>query len=365
VEETRREVAAEAEEARADARHRLERLARAAAEVGRIWRRSMTGLAKRRGAGLRPFDPLAESPLVRRGAARLERQRASAAARDLARRLEEAAEASPWEAAAALLAFFSEVARRPPESLGTPAGWEERWEILRREWPGAPGFADLLARLPRPLRLEVGLRAAGGDVAAGLQLASADLVAGVSLALARAPVAAVARSVLAALGPRVRCRRCRRARLARHVVRTRGLDEVHGLVCPACGALLRSYWRYGDPEGLEALAALAGEVGLVAEQVARLDGISLSFQMLPAARERLTAAGLRALFAELYLAPCGMDLDPARLQVRAHGGVLRPSARVPAAGVRLSLEPGAGLTDAGLVEALRARIDRRFRPGGG
>ena len=28
----------------------------------------------------------------------------------------------------------------------------------------------------------------------------------------------------------------------------RGLDELNGLACPACGAILRSYFRSSDPE---------------------------------------------------------------------------------------------------------------------
>lgn len=362
VAETRRDLEAEAVEVRADARHRLERLWRAADEVGRLWRRAMTGLVRRGGGGMRRFDPLAESPLVRQGAARLARARAGAAARDLARRLEEAAERTPWEAAAVVLAYLAEAAGRPPESLATPAGWAERWSLLRGTWPDAPDLETLLARPPRHLRLELGLRAQAGAVSAGLQLASADLAPGVALALGREPVAGVARRVLAALGPRLRCGTCRRTRLALHVVRTRGLDEVHGLACPECGAVLRSWWRYGEAEGLEALGPVALRLGLVAELVVRIGGATVAFQMPAGARERLSAGGLRALFAELYLRPCGIALAPSSLQVWAEGKALRASARLPAAGVRLALAPDAGLGERELVESLRARIARRFRP---
>jgi hypothetical protein len=365
VAETRRDLEAEAAEVRGDARQRLGRLWRAADETGRLWRRAMTGLVRRGGGGLRRFDPLAESPLVRQGAARLARQRAGAAARELARRLEEAAERTPWEAAAVVLAYLAEAAGRPPEALATPAGWADRWALLCETWGDAPDFETLLARPPRHLRIELGLRARTGVVSAGLQLASADLGSGVDLALGREPVARVARAVLAALGPRLRCGPCRRTRLALHVVRTRGLDEVHGLACPSCGAVLRSWWRYGDAEGLEALAPLALRLGLVSEQVVRLGGATLAFQMPARAREKLTAGGLRALFAELYLRPCEIALAPGALQVWAGGKALRASERLPAEGVRLALAPGAGPGERELVEALRARIARRFRPHAG
>jgi len=364
VEETRRDVEAEAAEARADSRQRLERLWRSAEEAGRLWRRAMTGLVRRGGGGLRRFDPLAESPVVRQGAARLARQRAGPAARDLARRLEAAAERTPWEAAAVVLAYLAEAAGRPPEAIAAPGGWAERWALLREAWEDAPDLETLLARPPRHLGLELGLRARDGEVGAGLQLASADLGPGVELAMAREPVARVARAVLAALGPRLRCGRCRRTRLALHVVRTRGLDEVHGLACPACGAVLRSWWRYGEAEGLEALAPIALRLGLVSEQLVRIGGATVAFQLPARAREKLTAGALRALFAELYLRPAAIALPAGALQVWAGGKELRPSARLPATGVRLAVAPGAAPGTRDLVEALRARVARRFRPHG-
>jgi hypothetical protein len=362
VAETRRDVEAEAAEVHADARQRLERLWRSAEEAGRLWRSAMTGLVRRGGGGIRGFDPLAESAVVRQGAARLARQRAGPAARDLARRLEAAAERAPWEVAAVVLAYLAEAAGRPPEAIAAPAGWAERWGLLREAWEDAPDFETLLARPPRHLGLELGLRARDGAVGAGLQLASADLGPGVELAMGREPVARVARAVLGALGPRLRCGPCRRTRLALHVVRTRGLDEVHGLACPACGAVLRSWWRYGEAEGLEALAPIALRLGLVSEQVVRIGGATVAFQLPARARERLTAGGLRALFAELYLRPGGIALAPGALRVWAGGKELRPSARLPTAGVRLTVAPGGAPATPELVERLRARVARRFRP---
>ena len=42
-------------------------------------------------------------------------------------------------------------------------------------------------------------------------------------------VKALARRVLSVLGPRLRCRRCAGEVLAVHILRTRGLDELHGV----------------------------------------------------------------------------------------------------------------------------------------
>jgi hypothetical protein len=209
----------------------------------------------------------------------------------------------------------------------------------------------------------IGAREAGGSVAAGLQLAAPDLSAGVRIALEHEAVAAVGRAVLAALGPEVSCGRCGERGPARHLLRTRGLDERHGIVCAACGELQRSYWRYGAVDGLEALAPHALRLGLVAEVTAELAGTAVGFQMLPAEKETLTASGLRRRFAELYLAAYEVELAPAVLEVAAAREVLAPGTRLVGQGpLRLTVEPGGAPDEATLLELLRARIERRFRP---
>jgi hypothetical protein len=361
--ETRVEVTEEARAAEDDALVRLDRLDGAARALGRARRKAMSDIERRGPTGARrAFDPLAESELVRRSAARLERQRATGEARALARTLEDAARATPWEVALTLLAFFAEDAgARPPDALATGAGWAERWELLRAAWPDAPPLPRALARLPRHLAL--GVRAAGDSVLAGPQLASAELAAGVRIALDAPAVAAIARAVLAALGPALACTDCDAASAAVHLHRTRGLDTLHGVVCAECGAILRSYWRYGEVDGLEALAPHALRLGLVAEVTASLGGTVLAFGMLPGEAEALTAAQLRRRFAELYLAPYDPELARDVVSIAAAGGPLGDSARLHGRhALRLVIAPEAGVTAEELVERLRARIERRFRP---
>lgn len=367
-EETRAEVEAEAEHAFADALARLERLTRAARDLERRRKQAMSEPIRRSGptGALRAFDPLSESALVRKGALHLERQRATPEARELGRRLEELSAEAPWEAALTLMAFFAEAAGRPPDSLAGPGAWAERYQALRDEagWPEAPPFERLVARLPP--HLEVGMRATPAAVDAGVQLVRPELGAGVRIALERDAVAEIGREVLSRLGPPERCRRCRRAAPALHLMRTRGLDELNGLVCPACGTVLRSYWRYGELEGLEALAPFALDLGLVAEQVVRLGGAAVGFQMLPEERERLTAAALRERFLEIYCQPYQVDLAARDVGFATAAGPLVPQARVPERGaVRLVLGKSAGMGEPALLELLRARIERRFRPGQG
>jgi hypothetical protein len=127
--------------------------------------------------------------------------------------------------------------------------------------------------------------------------------------------------------------------------------------------VLRSYWRYGEADGLEALAPHALRLGLVAEATAQLAGTAIGFQMLPAERERLTAAQLRRRFAELYLAAYEVELAPERIGVAAGRGELAPGARLaPGDRLTLTVDPAGGTTAEELLELLRARIERRFRP---
>lgn len=358
--ETAKELADEEAAAAADAVARLDRLSRAARELDRARRMAMREIAKRGPTGTtRAFDPLQESALVRKGAALLERHRATGPARELARKLEEDAPTRPWEVALAVIALFLEEAVRPPPSIESGRGLAERWELLRAEWEGAPDLARALARLPR--HLEVGVRAGESEVAAGLQLAEPELAAGVRIALERPSVAEIGRAVLAALGPSETCKECEEEVIAVHLLRTRGLDELNGMVCPRCGAVQRSYWRYGEPEGLEALAPWALKLGLVAEQALSVAGTVVGFQMLPEEREELTAAGLRDRFAQLYLAPYDVVLDPAALSIQAGAKAMKQGATLGEGKVALGIAEEAGTTPDALLELLRGRIAQRFK----
>jgi hypothetical protein len=357
--ESRQAALAEAAAAREDALHRLSRLFDSARELARRRRNAMDRLSRRGPTGaLRPFDPVAESPLVRRGALLAEARRAGPAARDLARRLEELSlSRPPWEAALTLLAFLAEAAGAPPESLASAGGLAAAWEEATAGWE-APDLARALARLPGHLAL--GMRVEGRELPFGIHLAAPGLAAGVRLALGSEPVREVARRVLASLGPELRCRRCRRARRAVHLLRMRGPDEVHGLACPACGQILRSYWRYGEPGGLEALAPLAVEVGLVAELPLRFARATVALQLLPAERARLTGGALRRLLSELLFAPYRIDIGPGRLRILAGAREVGARERVPEGRLAATVA-GAGMEDAEALELVRSRVERRFR----
>lgn len=360
--ETRAELAEELQSLAQDARARMAQLERAARALTLSRNKRMSSLtAPSKGRKLRVFDPVLESPLVRQGVLRLERQHATPAARELARRLEEAALHEPWSLALTLMAFFAEAAGRPPPGLETSDAWAERYELLRElDMPEAPSYDEALTRLPR--HLEPGLRVMKKEVRFGLQLREAELVAAVPLALQREDVAEWGRRVFAVMGPQEQCARCGQEVLLQHLLRTRGLDELNGLLCPLCAHAQKSYWLYSRTEGQEALLPHALRLGTVVEQGMRLAGTTVGFQFLPEEREALSAQALLQRFVDLYLHPYGVELDPAHLRLTQAGKPLEPAARVDRGPVTLKLRPEAGQSEAQVLELLRSRIERRFRP---
>ena len=336
---------------------RLGELAEKARALARAREAARAELAVR-GRGRRTFDPVGEDPLVRVG--RRPARPAGAAGRALARWLEaEAQSESPWAGALTVLAFLGEEADRPlPALLEWPA-LAERWDALRALWPLAPELGPALCKAPR--HLGVGLRLHREELWVALELTGPGLSDGVRAALGNEAVAALARRVMAALGPRERCERCAGEVYAVPLVRLSGLDEIHGLACPGCARVLRSFWRFGGRE--RRLEKVALGVGLVAEVRARFAGAPLAFQMLPSERGRLTARALVRRFRELCLEPNGLELPRGALLVRAGRTLLPAGARVPErARVEIVGSAGAGAEEARLAQAVRGRVKARFRP---
>ncbi len=366
--EAREGAEADAAAARAAALASLDRVLAGARLLDRAREEALARESGGGRPGPAPRDAAARSPLVRaqvrRGAGPGAAGRApppGVGAGLLAKALaEEAAEPAPWRAGLTLLAAASELAGRPPEAIATSGGLTERWEALREGWPGAPELAWALVRLPRHLALGLRLREKG--VAAGLQLASADLLPGVEAALAEETVRSLAREVLSVLGPRLSCRRCGADVYAVHLLRADGLEAVHGLVCPRCASPLRTFLRYGPPEGLEALLELSLRVGLVAELRAGFGSATLGFQMLPGERLRVTAAALARRAVELCLAPHGIDLAPGRLAVLSGGRELDGGEVLQEeVAIRLAVTGRAPADEGEILRRVHASVARRFR----
>src|SRR5205814_10408507 len=136
--------------------------------------------------------------------------------------------------------------------------------------------------------LELGMRSGTDALHLGVQLRDSGLLAGVRLALASERVASLARAVLARVGPRAKCRHCERQVYLAHLLRTRGLDERHALLCPRCFSVDQSYWLYSLSEGQQALLPIELPLGPVVEQLERLADAVRRLPFVPAERANAT-----------------------------------------------------------------------------
>ena len=325
----------------------------------RIERRGPTGAR-------RAFDPLGESDLVRRGAARLAARAATPAARELARALEDAARSAPWEVALTCLAFFAEEAgARPPDAIATAGGLAARWEALRARLAGRarPG-----ARSSRgsPRHLVLGAREGGGRGPrgaaardAGPRRRRADR-ARARARWRRSRPRCWRRSVRTSPAPRAaprpgpappphpRARRAPRPRLRR--VR-RGPAELLALRRGRTASRRSRRTRSGSGSSPRSPPQLAGTA-------ARLPDAAAEARRSPPAGCAAASPSSTSRRTRWSSPP---DAVARRVRRRGRSPAPRASRGRGAAPARPSRR-GAGTTAEELLELLRARIERRFRP---
>lgn len=296
--------------------------------------------------------------LVRKAVTRLGGQRPTEEARRFESELGKLASTAPWQVALSVFAFFAEVSVEPPPGLSSLAAARDRYERLRMGWPSAPPFERAILRLP-PF-LEVGLRAYPKQLGFGIQLKQAWAVGSVGRALVTPELLPLSRRVLEVMGPFERCAACGKVSFLVHLFRTRGTDEIHGLVCPACAAVQRSYRTFGASEGLEALAPYAVALGSVDEQAVRIANATLVFGLRPAERKALTAKRLIERIAALHFEGLKEGLSR-HVRIRLGQRPLSPSSPVRAGTtVRLVLTKDAPHDEKELVALLRSRARARY-----
>ena len=147
-----------------------------------------------------------------------------------------------------------------------------------------------------------------------------------------------------------------------HALRTRGLDELHALVCPRCFAVQKRYFLFSRSDGLEALNPQALRLGLLVEAVVKLSGASIAFQLLEGERARLTAADLARRVHDCYFVAYKVPVPPEALQLFSGPRELRGMDAIPFRPVTVRLDRRAGMKEREVLELLRSRIERRFRP---
>ncbi len=279
--------------------------------------------------------------------------------RALRDRLILAAKEAPWKVVLTLLAFFAELAGVPPAGLERASAFADRYAALTRALRGAPSFDAALGRMPDWLTWSF----LGNErrVLFGLHLTSGELLTGVRAALEQDAVRALGRAVLELAGPEARCETCRRPVVLVHLFRTRGIEDVHGLVCGRCAAVQQTYRTVGRAEGLEALNPYLLETGALVEEKVRIANATLRFQFSATERHALSAGAVLGRFGELHLR--GLELSGVEkgLYLVSDRVRLSPKNRVPD-GTRLSFgfDRTAGVTSAEVLGLLRASAGRRF-----
>ena len=283
----------------------------------------------------------------------------AANAEQLARRLQAAARRDQWQLALSLFALFGEASPDPSPALSSLATAGARYERLCREWPGSPPWDRALASLPP--HLEVGLREYPRRLVFGVQVKRAEDLAAIARVIDEDAVAPIARAVLTAMGSEAHCEHCRKTVLAVHVLRARGIDEVHGLACPECASVFRSYRSFGGPEGLEALAPYAVSLGLVVEQPVTIGSSTVVLGLLPKETKRLGAKHVVERLSTLLLDDVSTDLR-SYVRLTANGKKLPAGAAIrPATRLRVALEEAAPMSIKELERELTSRAQSRFR----
>jgi len=290
--------------------------------------------------------------------------RASAEARRRAEWLVAESETRPALVRLVLFAYAAELVPHGLESLASLEG-------LRARFVAASGGRE--GHLEETLvdaveLLEFGVRRAGATrVQTGLRFRDAALAEGVPLALQRHGLRAEFRRVLATLGESAHCPGCTRDVFSLPLYRLRGLDDLHALVCPACGHTLKSYWM---PKGKDVQAVLNDaflDLELLTEWTFRLGRASVSTQLVPAQLETTSVQELKRRFVADVLVRHGVDVREKQVRLlQARKPVLerRLLADLPSRTFSVAFAQGTKVSLADALEQVRFRIRTRFRPDG-
>jgi hypothetical protein len=314
------------------------------------------------GALSRVFDPYDDKRFVRLGLEHLASLRLSPDAQREAEWLTGLAESAPALLRLLLMTYAAELSPLPLPGLETYDDIALRFQ----RFPGAEEITleDALVELAE--RLEYGLRRTSARRAhAGLRLRSALTRQAIPAALRAHAVRRAFKEVLSVLDERITCSACASEVFGVPLFRTRGLDDLRSLVCPACGHTQKSYWL---PKGKDVQAILNDaflELELVTEWSLRLARTSVAIQLVDAQVEAMTVGDLKErLFTDVF---DRHDLGVERSQVTLEQGgePVDEAAELDAIDERaftVIFAEDAPVSVADAVEMLRHRIRMRFKP---
>jgi hypothetical protein len=331
-------------------------------EAVRRYNKSAPALATSGARGVGLFDARQRQPLVRWTLEGLKALRASAEVRRRTEWLVAEAAEHPVVARLVLFTYAAELVPQGLETLSTLEGLRLRFEAASE---GRGGRLEE-ALVDAAALLELGVRRAGPRlVQTGLRFRDAALAEAVPLALKSHALRTDFRRVLATLGERTQCPACSLDVFAVPLYRLRGLDDLHALVCPACGHGLKSYWM---PKGQDVQSVLNDaflDLELLTEWTFRLGRASVSTQLLPAQLETLHVAQLKHRFVEDVLLRHSVDVAERQVRLLQSGKPVperRSLADCQGRSFQVAFVKGTKLSVAEALEQVRFRIRTRFRP---
>jgi len=373
VEQAKRAHAEPFEEIQRGLRSRIEKsytLVRLAAhqlesEVKRFNSRD-SALTRRQAEALeRSFDPFADKRVMRLGLEELKTLAVQPAARQLADRLEREASERPAVLRLLLFTYIAELSRFPLPGL-------ERFEDISLRLSTLARPQELHASLERALVdadgwVEFGVRQATEQVAhLGLRFRGELVREALPVLLTSLPIRRELRRVLGVVGEREACPACATQVFAVPLFRTHGLDDFRSLVCPRCGATLKSYWM---PKGQDVQAVLNDaflDFELVTEWSFRLGRGSFGVQLLPLQVDALSVGQLRRRVFDDVFRRYQLEIELEQLELVQDGAVVGDDEALnqrPSTSFVIRLTEGAPLRADEALEVLLHRVRNRFRSG--
>lgn len=334
-------------------------------EVKRFNSRSSSLTPRQVDALERSFDPFSDKRVVRLGLEELKNLAARPGARQLAERLELEAENRPTVLRLLLFTYIAELSKFPLPGL-------ERFDDISLRLAALARPQELRASLERALVdadawVEFGVRKATERVAhLGLRFRSDAVREALPVMLRALPIRRELRRVLGVLGEREACASCATDVFAVPLFRTHGLDDFRSLVCPLCGATLKSYWM---PKGQDVQAVLNDaflDFELVTEWSFRLGRSSFGVQLLPLQVDELDVGRLKQRVFDDVFRRYQLEIEPKQLRLVQEGAVVSektPLSQLTSTSFVITLAESAPVREDEALEMVLHRVRNRFRSG--
>lgn len=309
------------------------------------------------------FDPFADKRLVRLGLEQLRDLHVSADGRRMATVLEERLNGNQALLRLVLFTYVAELSPFPLPGLESYERIVARFNHLSERDEARVTLEQAL--VVGDVLLEFGVRRASERVAhMGLRFHAEAVREAVPLLLKSPVVRQEFRRVLGVLGDQETCTKCKRDIFAVPLFRTRGLDNLRALACPACGHFLRSYWMPKGKDVQSVLNAAFLDFELVTEWTFRLGRGSIAMQLLPLHVESMRVGDLKKRFHQDVFARNELEIENSQLIFSQGGTPLKNNRRLDdltETQFDVGFTDEASMTEVEALEVLRHRVRARFR----